>query len=194
MRSPSPSDLCWVIGFTPQGSWIAPVVRAAVRTEWPSARQAAAASLGDESLASELMERAIQQTVEYLEELSPITIEETRVILGRFYQNAVRRKRYDDKKLLYVGTTAEIESLVSSSGSQASSYQVSSVEAKADLAKILRETSPELRSAMLMRYGVRSRWDEVGAALSKSKGAIRKSCERELKRIRKRLGARRRAE
>jgi DNA-directed RNA polymerase specialized sigma24 family protein len=189
MRSPSPSDLCWVIGFTPQGSWIAPVVRAAVRTEWPLARKAAVATLGDESLAPELMERAIQQTVEYLEEISPISTEETRVILGRFYQNAVSRKRYDDRKLDYVGTATEVEVLAPSAG-----RLVSPIEAKADLAKILRDTSPELRSAMLMRYGVRSRWDEIAQETSKSKEAIRKSCQREMKRIRKRLGVRDRTE
>jgi hypothetical protein len=189
MRSPSPSDLCWVIGFTPQGSWIAPVVRAAVRTEWPSARKAAVATLGDESLAPELMERAIQQTVEYLEELSPITIEETRVILGRFYQNAVSRKRYDDKKLDYVGTATEVELLAPRPGRLGFP-----VEAKADLAKILRDTPPELRSAMLMRYGGRSRWDEIAQGMSKSKEAVRKSCQREMKRIRERLGVRHRAE
>jgi len=44
MRSPSPSDLCWVIGFTPQGHWIAPILRAAVRAEWPDAQQIAAAA------------------------------------------------------------------------------------------------------------------------------------------------------
>ena len=43
MLSPSPSDLVWVIGFTPQGHWIAPVVRAAVRAEWPEAQQIASA-------------------------------------------------------------------------------------------------------------------------------------------------------
>jgi hypothetical protein len=119
MRSPSPSDLCWVIGFTPQGQWIAPVVRAAVRTEWPVARQVAAKQLGDETLASELMELAIQQTAEHLEELPPISIEETRAILVRFYRNAVRRRRYAGNKLDYVGTATEVEDLVSlrSSGS-----------------------------------------------------------------------------
>jgi hypothetical protein len=164
-------------------------VRAAVRTEWPLARQAAAANLGDESLAPELMERAIQQTVEYLEELPPITIEETRAILGRFYQNALSRKRYDDKKLDYVGTATEVEVLAPSTD-----RLVSPIEAKADLAKILRDTPPELRSAMLMRYGVRSRWDEIAQEMSKSKEAIRKSCQREMTRIRKRLGVRRGAE
>ena len=189
MRSPSPSDLCWVIGFTPQGSWIAPVVRAAVRTEWPLARKAAVANLGDESFAPELMERAIQQTVEYLEEIPPITIEETCVILGRFYQNAISRKRYDNKKLDYVGTATDVEVLAPSSN-----HLVSAIEAKAGLAKILRDTSPELRTAMLMRYGVRSRWDEIAQEMSKSKEAVRKSCQREMKRIRKRLGVRDRAE
>jgi hypothetical protein len=90
-----------------------------VRTEWPVARQVAAKQLGDETLASELMELAIQQTAEHLEELPPISIEETRAILVRFYRNAVRRRRYAGNKLDYVGTATEVEDLVSlrSSGS-----------------------------------------------------------------------------
>jgi hypothetical protein len=152
MRSSSPSDLCWVIGFTPPGQWIAPVVRAAVRTEWPVARQVAAKQLGDETLASELMELAIQQTAEHLEELPPISIEETCAILVRFYRNAVRRRQYAGNKLDYVGTATEVEDLVPTSD-----LPFSPVEAKVDLGTILSETPPELRSAMLLRYGARSR-------------------------------------
>jgi len=40
---------------------------------------------------------------------------------------------------------------------------------------------------MLLRYGSRSQWGEVAAILSKSKEATRKLCERELKKIRKKL-------
>ncbi|HTF66132.1 MAG TPA: hypothetical protein VK638_25940 [Edaphobacter sp.] len=144
MTSPSPSDLCWVIGFTPQGRWIAPVVRAAVRTEWPEARQVAATHLGDESLASELMELAIQQTAEHLEELAPISIEETREILVRFYRNAVRRRRYAGNKLEYVGTATELEDVATSPDPP-----LSPVEAQVDLSTILSDTPLELRSAML---------------------------------------------
>jgi DNA-directed RNA polymerase specialized sigma24 family protein len=135
------------------------------------------------------MELAIQQTAEHLEELSPISIEETREILVRFYRNAVRRRRYAGRRLEYVGTATEVEDLVPTSG-----LPFPPVEAQVDLGTILSDTPPDLRSAMLLRYGARSRWNEVAHELSKSKEAIRKSCQREMKRIRKRLGIRHPAE
>jgi DNA-directed RNA polymerase specialized sigma24 family protein len=189
MTSPSPSDLCWVIGFTPQGRWIAPVVRAAVRSEWQLAKQIAAAQLGDERLAPELMELAIQQTAEYLAELSPIDSEEARPILARFYRNEVRRRWRADSRLNFRGTATDVEVVAPSDD-----LGFSVVEAEHDLDIMLRETPAELRRAMLMRYGARSRWSEVAQEMAKSKDAIRKSCQRELNRIRKRLGLRERAE
>jgi DNA-directed RNA polymerase specialized sigma24 family protein len=189
MTSPSPSDLCWVIGFMPQGRWIAPVVRAAVRTEWPEARQVAATHLGDETLAPELMELAIQQTAEHLAELSPIGVDETRAILVRFYRNAVRRRQYAGGRLNFRGTATDVEFL-----SPPDDFPFSPVEAGLDLDRILRDTPLELRRAMLMRYGARSRWDEVAKEMSKSKEAIRKSCQREMNRIRRKLGILERAE
>jgi DNA-directed RNA polymerase specialized sigma24 family protein len=188
MMQPSPSDLCWVIGFTPQGRWIAPVVRAAVRTEWPEARQVAATHLGDETLAPEIMEHAIQQTAEHLADLSPIGSDEARAILGRFYRNEVRRRQRSGSRLSFWGSTAEIDHL-----SPSADLGFPVVEAELDLDTVLRDTPLELRRAMLMRYGARSRWSEVAEEMTKSKEAIRKSCQRELTRIRKRLGIRERA-
>jgi DNA-directed RNA polymerase specialized sigma24 family protein len=189
MMPPSPSDLCWVIGFTPQGRWIAPVVRAAVRTEWPQARQVAATHLGDETLAPEIMEHAIQQTAEHLAELSPVGIEEARAILVRFYRNEIRRRQRSVSRLSFRGAASEIEAL-----SPSSDLSFPALEAELDLDIILRDTPLELRRALLMRYGARGRWSEVSQELAKSKEAIRKSCQRELNRIRKKLGIRERAE
>lgn len=185
MTSPSPSDLVWVIGFTPLGRWIAPVVRAAVRIEWQEARQIAAAQLGDETLAPELMELAIQQTAECLADSSPVGVEEAREILARFYRNAVRRRSRTDRRYLFRGTGAEVE-ILSPPGD--SSIRV--VEAELDLDTILSDTPPELRYAMLMRFGARSQWKDVAKETSKSVNAIRMSCQRELNRIRRKFGLR----
>jgi DNA-directed RNA polymerase specialized sigma24 family protein len=185
MTSPSPSDLCWVIGFTPKGRWIAPVVRAAVGFELDKAREIAAAQLGDERLASEVMELAIQQTAEYLADLSPIDIEETRSILSRLYRNEIRRRLRAAGKISYRGTAAELDYL---SSSVDATY--SAVEAELDLEKILSRTGVDLRAAMLLRYGARSQWSEVAKELGKSAEATRKVCEREMDRIRKNLALR----
>jgi DNA-directed RNA polymerase specialized sigma24 family protein len=183
MLSSSPSDLVWVIGFTPQGRWIAPVVRAAVRVEWREAQQIAFAQLGDETLAPELMELAIQQTAEYLADLSPISVEQTRTILARFYRNAVRRRKRTDQRLIFRGAARDIEYLATPTGSFDSA-----VEAEIDLDTILDETPPELQLALLMRLGARSSWKDVAKETSKSIDAIRMGCRREINRIRKKFG------
>lgn len=188
MASPSPSDHIWVIGFTPQGRLIAPVVRAAIRAEWRNARYLARTQLGDETAAHSLMEQAIDQTREYLADGPPVNVEEAREALARFYRSAVRRRRRADNKLSYRGTGPDIEILAPDTNSA-----VNSVDAALDLDTILRDTPADLRLALLMRYGARSRWEEVGEELSKSKDAIRMSCQRELERIRNKLGIRGRA-
>jgi DNA-directed RNA polymerase specialized sigma24 family protein len=189
MASPSPSDLMWVIGYTPQGRWIAPVVRAAVKAEWRNARFAAKAQLGDGALAHELMESAISETKEYLADLEPVDVQEARKILARFYGNAIKRMRRSNFRLSFRGTGADFEFLSPSTPSTSKS-----VEAKLDLDTILRDTPAELRHALLMRYGTQSRWEEVAEELTKSKDSIRMSCQRELERIRRKLGIRGRTE
>lgn len=182
MLSPSPSDLVWIIGFTPQGKWIAPVVRAAVRQGWQEAREIAIVQLGDDSLAPELMEIAIQQTAEHLAGLSPITADEGTHILLHFYRNAVRRRKRTESQLQFFGTSAEIEVL----SLTAISFE-KSVDAEIDLDTILDETPPDVRLAMLMRIGARHSWKEIAEATSKSVDAIRMSCKRELARVRRKL-------
>lgn len=183
MTSPSPSDLCWVIGFTHKGRWIGPAVRAAVAMELEKARNAARTLLGDEHLAAEMMELAIQQTAEHLAGLSPIGVEETRQILMRLYRNEVRRRQRASRKLVYRGTSTDIECLLPSVD-----RSFVSVEAEVDLEALLKGAPAEIRHAMLLRYGSRSQWGEVAEILSKSKEATRKLCERELRKIRKKLG------
>jgi hypothetical protein len=183
MASPSPSDLCWVIGFTPHGRWIAQILRAAVGLELNAARQMAATHLGDENLAPEVMELAIQLTAEHLADLSPIGVEEARVILRRYYRNEVRRRRRSETKLSFLGTADEVATLRPSPD-----FSFSAVEAKLDLDKLLRDTPAEVRTAMLLRYGARGRWSEVGQTVSKSREAVRKSCQRGMDLIRKRMG------
>jgi hypothetical protein len=185
MTSPSPSDLLWVIGFTPQGRWIAPVMRAAVKAEWKNAKYLASAQLGDETLAYELMHLAIDQTKEHLANLSPISNDEAREILARFYRNAVRRTRRANGKFQYQGTGSDVELLQSPNRTA-----MESVEAGLDLDTILRDTPVDLRRAMLMRFGARSQWEEVAQETGKSKDAIRMSCLREFNRIRRKLGIR----
>ncbi len=157
-------------------------MRAAVGLELEKAREMAATHLGEEQLASEIMELAIQQTAEYLADLSPIDIEETRVILARFYRNEVRRRQRAETRLSFRGTSADVDYLSPSIDSA-----FAAIEAELDLEAILRDTPADLRRAMLLRYGSRGQWSEVATIMSKSTEAARKLCGRRLKHIRKRL-------
>jgi DNA-directed RNA polymerase specialized sigma24 family protein len=173
------------MGFTPQGQWIAPVMREAIASLEREAKRTAAVYFGDRALASELMEEAIQLTKEHLETLAPIDARTASEILERHYRNVVRRRRRADNKFVFRGTSTDVEVIANPA-----KPALPPLEAELDLATILRDTSPELRRAMLMRYGSRSSWGEVAKELSKSKNAVRMSCERELIRIRKKMGLR----
>lgn len=189
MASPSPSDLLWVIGFKPQGHWIVPIVREAVRAEWQIARQIALAQLGDETVARELMESAIEQTHEHLASQSPVPVEEARKVLNLYYRNAVRRQKRATSRLILRGSSADLEPLAQSVPSAANG-----VEARLDVDTILRDTPPEIRHVLLARYGARARWDELAKALDTSKDAIRMASRRELERLRNNLRIQRRVE
>lgn len=188
MASPSPSDLLWVIGFKPQGHWIVPVVREAVRAEWPLARTIARAQLGDEMLARELMETAIEQTHEYLASQSPMAVEGVRKILTTHYRNAVRRQRRTNSRLVLRGSGADLERLTPSARPV-----INGVDARLDIDSILRDTSTEMRHVLLARYGARTGWDELAKNLNTSKDAIRMASKRELDRLRNRLGVQERS-
>jgi RNA polymerase sigma factor (sigma-70 family) len=150
--------------------------------EWRQAEQIAAMYLGDETMVHELMELAILQTGEHLADLSPISVEEARAILARFYRNAVRRRQRANSKFSFRGSASELELLASSRDAA-----VPALEAERDLEAILRETPPDLRRAMLMRYGAHTPWEDIAREMSTSKEAIRKRCQRELGRIRRKL-------
>lgn len=162
-----------------------PVLRAAIRAEWDNAEQIARTQLGDASLAHELIEEAITRTAQHLRGTSPVKIEEVRKILVHQYRNAVRRKGRSDRKFSLRGTAADVEYLAPPVSSAAAA-----VEAGIDIESLLRDTPPDLQHAMLMRYGARSRWSEVAADIHKTSNAARKSCLRELNRIRRKIGIR----
>ena len=189
MTSPSPSDLLWVIGFRTQGRWIMPIVREAVRAEWPIARQIALVQLGDETPARELMESAIEQTHEQLANQPPVTVEEARTILSHCYRNAVRRQRRTSSRLILHGSSADLELLAPSIPSAANG-----VDARLDVDTILRDTPIDMRHVLLARYGARAQWDELAKNLDTTKDAIRMASRRELERLRSKLGIRRREE
>jgi len=182
MNPPTPSDLVWILGFTQTGHWIVPVLRKAVRAEWRSAVRMCSLQLGDESVAHQLMESAIQRTKEDLAENLPVDVELVRRVLRRHFNNAIRRERRASLRLASVGVGTDIDPYLPIVDSSSDA-----VTASHDLAILLNDTPPELQRALLMRYGARSRWEDVAEAVNQPKHSVRMKCQRELNRIRKKL-------
>jgi DNA-directed RNA polymerase specialized sigma24 family protein len=182
MITPSPSDLLWVIGFPSEGRWILPLLRESVRAEWPAAIRLAKAKLGDDVMAREMMETAIQQTQEFFADERPTEIEDVRRTLRRFYWNALRRERRKSSKLSLWGLSNNLEVLLPPDTATAER-----ITARIDVNTVLQETPPQLRHALLTRYGARAHWQDVANEVAKSVDAIRMQCARELRHLRAKL-------
>lgn len=181
MASPSPLDRCWAVKDSPGSSPIIRDVRAAVERHWPDTQRAAGSVLGDETLAAEIMEGAIEQAVAYLTDHPPEDQEDVSAVLSRFCRQEVGRRRKERSRLVSIDISVAPE---------ASSFYspFSAAEAAIDAEKILRDAPPKVREAMMMRYGGSETWREVGGKTGENWQAIRKRCLRYLDRIRRELG------
>ena len=180
MASPSPLDRCWVVKDSPGSSPIMPDVRAAVERHWPDTQRAAAAVLGDETLAAEIMEGAVEQAVAYLADHPPEDQEGVSAVLSRFCRQEVGRRRKERSRLVFIDISASEDS---------SSYSpISAAEAAIDAERILRDAPPKVREAMMMRYGSSETWSDVAGKTGENWQTIRKRCIRYLERIRRELG------
>lgn len=178
MALPTPSDLLWVTGFPDKGRWLIPLLHEAVHAEWPGAVAMAEAQLGDDPSPRELMEYAIAQAQEALADQRDASIEEVRRVLMRCYKNAVRRARRQRARLSLWGSSQDFEGIPSPFSSN-----TRWVEARLDVAKLLRDTPEEVKHALLLRYGVRSSWEEIANETRSTKDGIRMRCKRELQRL-----------
>lgn len=181
MASPTPLDLCWKVKDAPGSSPIMPAVCAAVERHWPETLRSAASVLGDENLAAEIMEVAIEKAVAYLIDHPPEDQEDVSGVLSRFCKQEIGRRRKENAKLVLIDT-----SLIPDNSSSYS--QVSAAEAAVDAEKILADAPPRVRKAMMMRYGNSEPWSDVAARTATTANAIRKECKRYLDRIRQELG------
>lgn len=156
-----------------------PALRAAIEKHWPETQRVAASVLGDENLAAEIMERAIEQAVAHLADQPPEDHEDVSPLLARFCRREVGRRRRERARLVFVDFSVS---------SDASSSTISAAEAAIDAGRILAEAPPKVREAMMMRYGSSDSWSDVAARTGTSPAAIRMSCKRFLDRIRQKLG------
>jgi RNA polymerase sigma factor (sigma-70 family) len=183
MASPSPLDRCWVVKDTSGSSLIMAAMRDAVERHWPDTQRVAASVLGDEALAAEIMEKAIEQAVAYLADRPPKDYEDVSAVLLRFCRQEVRRRRKESKRLVFIDFSDAHEVSASYSAHSA-------VDAALDAERILAEASPGVREAVMLRYGNAESWAEVAAKTGTSREAIRMNCKRILERIRQKLGIR----
>ena len=171
-RSPAPaSDRCWTVKDSPGSLPMMPAVRAAVERHWPDTQRAAASVLGDETLAAEIMEGAIEEAVAYLADHPPEDQEDVSAVLSRFCRQEVGRRRKERRSLVFID-----HSFVSEPSTSCS--QISAVDAAIDAERILADAPPKVREALMMRYGSSESWSDVAARTATSPGAIRKKCKR----------------
>jgi DNA-directed RNA polymerase specialized sigma24 family protein len=158
-----------------------PALRAAVEKHWLETQRAATFVLGDETLAAEIMERAIEQAVAYLADHPPKDQEDVSAALSRFCRQEVRRRRKERKQFVLIDFSVASEA-------SASYSVVSAVDAAIDAERILADAPPAVREALMMRYGSSESWGEVATRTGTSRAAIRMNCKRFLDRIRQKLG------
>lgn len=179
MQFPSPSDLCWNVKFPPEQEWIEEPLHIAVGNICERARHVARSQLGDETMAQEIIEAAIEKTVQKLQEDGHQTAEDVARLLERSLQQEVRRRRRAAKRLVYFGSNQELPADdVQNSHAQ--------VDSSIDLEVILHGVPSYVRFALLLRYS-RCRWSEVAEVLGTTEAAVRLRCKRALNRIRKKL-------
>jgi len=176
----SPSDLCWNVKFPPGQEWIERTVHAAIKKVWQRAQNTARSQFGDESLAVEMMEVAIEKLVQRLNEGPSVDPAEAGHLLLRFYAQKTRRRRNANRKLVLLGSSVELPSTPVEN-------PFLPVDSALDLELILHGTPPEVRLALLLRHS-RARWSEVAEIVGTSEASIRVRCQRALKKIRQGLG------
>ena len=179
MQLPSPSDLCWNVKFPPEQEWIEEPLHFAVGNIWERARHVARSQLGDEGLAPEIIEAAIERTVFRLQAGAQPAPEDVARLLERSLLQEIRRRRKAAKRLVFVGTNQKLFT-----GSAENPHAL--VDSSIDLEVILHGIPSCVRFALLLRYS-RFRWSEVAAVLGTTEAAIRLRCKRALDNIRQEL-------
>jgi DNA-directed RNA polymerase specialized sigma24 family protein len=181
MASPSPLDRCWMLHDSACALPIASAMRDAVELHWPATERAAGSILGDESLAAEIMEQAIERAVAYLADHPPRDQEDVSGVLSRFCREEVGRRRKERAQFVFIDFSGV-------SHPSSSDTPFTAADAAIDAETILREAPPSVREAMMLRYGSSESWGEVASVTGTSVAAIRMSCRRFLDRIRQKLG------
>ena len=181
MASPSPLDRCWMLNDSSATLPTTLAVRTAVERHWSDLQRSVASVLGDESLAGEILEDAIEQAVAYLADHPPESQEGVNAVLSKFCREEIGRRRKQQAQLVFIDFST-------ASHPSSSDTPFSAADAALDAEKILLDAPPAVRQAMMLRYGSSESWSEVAAVTTGSPAAIRMRCKRFLDRLRQKLG------
>jgi RNA polymerase sigma factor (sigma-70 family) len=181
MGSPSPLDRCWILKDSSTTAPLIPAVCAAVEQHWPDVLRTAGSVLGDEALAGEIMEEAIEQAVAHLTDHPPENHEYVNATLARFWREEIGRRHKQRAQLVFSDFSSAAEP-------SSPDKPFSAADAAIDAERILQEAPPKVREAIMMRYGGSDSWSDVAAMTATTPAAIRMSCKRFIDRIRRKLG------
>ena len=180
MASPSPQDRCWMLKDSSAATPLMPAMRAAVESIGPMCSEPRASVLGDEALAAEIMEFAIEEAVAYLTDHPPESHEDVNATLARFWREEVGDRRKQNAHLVFIDFSAAAEP-------SSPDTPFPGADAAVDVEMILRDAPPKVREAMMMRYGSSDSWNDVAAMTATTPAAIRMRCKRFIDSIRREL-------
>jgi DNA-directed RNA polymerase specialized sigma24 family protein len=158
------------------------MMQTAAEAFWQDARRIAAARLGDESLAAEILETAVRKTADHFGDSLPAGTAEVVARLAKFFRAEVRRRERKHRRLVFTGSAINLDQSIGDNGTI-------SVDSKIDLDTMLHDTEPEIRTALLLRYGNGESWHNIAKWLGITENAIRKRCHRVLGRLRRRIAS-----
>jgi hypothetical protein len=96
---------------------------------------------------------AIEQAVDYLADHSPRDQDDVSAVLSRFCRQEVSRRRKERNQFIFIDFTFASETPWSYT-------PFSAADAAIDVERILRDAPPNVREAMLMRYGSSESWND----------------------------------
>jgi DNA-directed RNA polymerase specialized sigma24 family protein len=178
--SPRPPIVYWNRELDTSGRPIDHAIRSAADTIWGAAVDIADAALGDPSITPEVMDVAVERAAIYVTERGIADQEWIGRILLQFYRREVRRLRSRQNKMRYVGRLEDLAAyrVLSIDPAEALHHQI-------DAATLLEKADPKVRGAMVLHYAHSNTWDEVARQMGTNRESLKKSCQRELAKVRR---------
>jgi hypothetical protein len=177
--SPRPPIVYWNRELDASGRPIDHPIRLAAETFWRTAIDIADASLGDPYIAPEVMDVAVERTAIYVAERGIADEEHIGRLLLQFYRREVRRLRSRQNKMRYIG---HLDDVVAHNSLPVAPAET--LHNRIDAATLLERADPKVREAMVLHYAHSNTWDEVARQMGTGRDSLKKSCQRDMAKIR----------